>query len=137
MIDPFNQFKRIAFFLLVFSLLLYTLFVSSTRAHDNNTKTLPPMFYYPSAAVYGFVGECWKTMEGMNHPITNDLWPDEVQTVCGCVLDQMRTTIPWPAFRDSWGGDLDPVQSQMAGMWSNYCILRVLELKEKGKLNGS
>jgi len=49
----------------------------------------------------------------------------------------MRTTIPWPTFRDSWGGDLDPVQSQMAGGWTNYCIMKVLEMKEKGKLDGS
>jgi len=78
-------------------------------------------------------------MEGMNHPITNDLWPDEIQTVCGCILDQMRTTIPWLAFRDSWGGDLDPVQSTMAGGWSNYCIMKVMETKkqQKGESDGS
>ncbi len=128
--DPFNQMRRAFFFLIVLTVLIFTAF-NSSRAHDNSSSTTLE-YYYPSAAVYGFVQECWTTMEGFGSEMTQTLWPTELQTVCGCILDQMRMTITWREFRDEWKEELTPIQRTIASMHSDFCMKQILEMKRRG-----
>ena len=125
--NPFNQMKKVILFLMLLSVLIISAF-NSARAHDNSSSL---DYYYPSATIYGFVQECWKTMEGTNHPMTVNLWPAEVQTLCGCILDNIRMSVPWNAFRDSWKGPLDTIQHSMVEDYSKSCMKDILEMKGK------
>ncbi len=130
--DPFNQMRRAFFFLIILTVLIFTAF-NSARAHDNSSLE----YYYPSAAVYGFVQECWTTMEGFGSEMTQTLWPTELQSVCGCILDQMRMTITWREFRDEWKEELTPIQRSLASMHSDFCMKQALEMKGRERKNGS
>ena len=134
--DPFNQMRRAIFFLMILSILILTVF-NSSRAHDNSSSTTLLEYYYPSAAVYGFVQECWTTMEGFGSEMTQTLWPTELQTVCGCILDQMRMTITWREFRDEWKEELTPIQKSIASMHSDFCMKQALEMKGREGRIGS
>ena len=70
-------------------------------------------------------------MEGTNHPMTVNLWPAEVQSLCGCILDNIRMSVPWDAFRDSWKGPLDTIQHSMVEEYSKSCMKDILEMKGK------
>jgi hypothetical protein len=51
-------------------------------------------FWYPSSYIYGFVNGCWQTVE-QNEFLSKDMWPDEIKSVCGCVIDAIRHSIPF------------------------------------------
>ena len=69
-------------------------------------------------------------MEGMNHPISQELWPSEIQTLCGCILDNIRMTVPWIAFRDNWKGELDPIQRTLVMNFQDSCLQNIRETKQ-------
>ena len=134
MYEPITPLKKLCILLILTSFLILSLRVNAIEAKDNywsvsDNETIPITHYYPSAAIYGFVGECWKTMEGTNHPMTVNLWPAEIQSLCGCILDNIRMSVPWTAFRDSWKGPLDSIQNSMVADYSTVCMKYILSMK--------
>ena len=120
--DPFDNYRK---FIMITALTAIMFLLSFTGRSSEREQ-----YFYPSAAVYGFVGECWKTMEGMNHPISQELWPSEIQTLCGCILDNIRMTVPWIAFRDNWKGELDPIQRTLVMNFQDSCLQNIRETKQ-------
>lgn len=47
-------------------------------------------FWYPSAYMYGFINGCSETIEQSQVPFTQEMWPEQVKEVCGCVVDALR-----------------------------------------------
>ncbi len=52
-------------------------------------------FWYSSSFIFGFVGSCAGTLEREGSPITRQLWPEEIQSVCSCVVDSLRHSLTY------------------------------------------
>ena len=60
----------------------------STSAYAHPDGATP--FWYPSSYIFGFIRGCAETVEQNTPQIIEELWPDEIRSVCGCVLDSLR-----------------------------------------------
>jgi len=60
------------------------------NAHPDGTKP----YWYPSTYLYGFIQGCWETVE-QNQTLSAGMWPDDIRTVCGCVIDAVRHAMPF------------------------------------------
>lgn len=60
------------------------LFSSIVYAHPDGIKP----YWYPSSYVFGFVKGCWVSFS--ERQAFTEFWPEDVQEVCGCVLDSLR-----------------------------------------------
>ena len=74
--------------------LLFLAASSTISAHPDGAVP----FWYPASYIYGFVNGCAHTVELNRDPITTELWPDEVRSVCGCVMDSLRHAL---TFKDA------------------------------------
>jgi hypothetical protein len=123
--------------ILIISIVFITIFGFGkfTRADDNSTKAFPipgfNAYWYPSEAIYGFVQGCWQEMEQAQG--LNELWPDEVRAVCGCIIDNIRLVVTWAEFSLEWTGTLEGNKRTLAGGYTNMCILKVLQIKQMKK----
>ena len=63
---------------------------NTIKAHPDSTSP----YWYPSSYIYGFVTGCWQTAE-QTQMISKDMWPDDIKSICGCVIDALRHTIPY------------------------------------------
>tara|TARA_B100001113_G_C20644798_1_gene420812 strand:- start:182 stop:532 length:351 start_codon:yes stop_codon:yes gene_type:complete len=70
-------------------ILLLCLFPTLLFAHPDGSKP----FWYPSAYIYGFVDGCADTIEKNQPPFTKEMWPEQVRSVCGCVIDALRHSV--------------------------------------------
>ena len=74
-----------------FGILVFLILITNTIfAHPDGMKP----YWYPSSYLYGFVNGCWQTVE-QNEFLSKDMWPDDIKTVCGCVIDAVRHSIPF------------------------------------------
>ncbi len=71
---------------LKYSVIGLALFSSTVYAHPDTTTP----FWYPSAYIYGFITGCSDAVEQNQIPFTQEMWPDQVRSVCGCVVDALR-----------------------------------------------
>ena len=71
--------------LLIFITLLIV-FATPTRAHPDGA--IP--YWYPSSYIYGFIDGCATEIEVAQAPFTKDLWPENIRSICGCVVDALR-----------------------------------------------
>ncbi len=60
----------------------------STSAYAHPDGATP--FWYPSSYIFGFIRGCAETVEQNTPQIIEELWPDQIRSVCGCVLDSLR-----------------------------------------------
>ena len=74
--------------LLIFITLLIV-FATPTRAHPDGA--IP--FWYPSSYIYGFIGGCATEIESFQPEFTKELWPEQIRSVCGCVVDALRHSL--------------------------------------------
>ena len=73
--------------------LCFALFVWSwnhVKAHPDGATP----YWYPSSYIYGFVSGCWNTVE-QNEFLSKNMWPDDIKSICGCVIDSLRHSIPY------------------------------------------
>ena len=70
-------------------LIIALLFCSGSSTISAHPDGAVP-FWYPASYIYGFVNGCAQTVELRRAPITAELWPDEVRSVCGCIMDSLR-----------------------------------------------
>ena len=57
-------------------------------AHPDGAKP----FWYPSSYIFGFVNGCSNSIE-QSQALAGEMWPTEIQNVCGCVVDSMRHSL--------------------------------------------
>ena len=74
---------------------------TSALAHPDGATP----YFYPSSFVFGFIEGCWETIEQSEAPITQELWPDQIKVVCGCVVDALRHSVEFSKVRDNY---MDP-----------------------------
>ncbi len=77
------------FLLCLVCLIALLFFVDKTHAHPDGATP----FWYPSSYVYGFVKGCSESIEQARPPFIEQLWPDQVRSVCGCVIDALRHSL--------------------------------------------
>ena len=77
-------------FLLVF-------YVVKTEAHPDGTTP----YWYPSSFIYGYVVGCADSVEQNQAPFTEEMWPDQVRSVCGCVVDALRHSLTYQEITDN------------------------------------
>ena len=80
---------------LTFLLLLYTM--SLLYGHPDGKSP----YWYPSTFIYGYINGCYEATEYNQVPFTNDMWPDNVKNVCGCVVDAMRHSLTYEEMLDN------------------------------------
>jgi hypothetical protein len=66
--------------------LLLLILSFSVHAHPDGATP----FWYPSSYIFGFIRGCAETVEQNTAQIIEELWPDEIRSVCGCVVDSLR-----------------------------------------------
>ena len=66
--------------------LLLLILSFSVHAHPDGAKP----YWYPSSYIFGFIRGCAETVEQNTPQIIEELWPDQIRSVCGCVLDSLR-----------------------------------------------
>ena len=67
-------------------------------------------YWYPSSWIYGFVDGCAGKIEeqgadGM-HPWVNEMWPENIRSICGCTVDSLRHAFTFSEVE----GDAEKVQ---------------------------
>ncbi len=78
---------------IVYLLIPYMIWIPTVvKAHPDGATP----YWYPSSYIWGFVTGCAESVELNQAPFTKELWPVQVKNVCGCVLDAMRHSLPWP-----------------------------------------
>ena len=80
---------------LTFLLLLYTM--SLLYGHPDGKSP----YWYPSTFIYGYINGCYEATEYNQVPFTEDMWPDNVKNVCGCVVDAMRHSLTYDEMLDN------------------------------------
>ena len=131
-----NIFKKIFLVLILSSLLIFSAF----KVQAQEGKHLPQFnpYWYPSDAIYGFVKGCWEKME--NAQSLNEFWPAELQSICGCILDNIRIMITWNQFVSEWAGTLKGEKAQIGSVESTKsveCQFKVNQLKKEQRKNES
>ena len=81
----------------ILSLVVLILLTQPLKAHPDGATP----YWYPSGYIYGFVRGCSETIEEHQVPFTENMWPDQVREVCGCVLDSLRHSLTWQEVMDN------------------------------------
>ena len=86
-------------------------------------------YWYPSSYIYGFVKGCADTVELSLAPITKELWPEQIRSGCGCVVDSLRHSI---TFQEASDNDSKAGMQLIVSATMPICINE--ELGRSGKL---
>ena len=73
------------------------LFTTTVKAHPDGAKP----YWYPSSFIYGYVVGCADSVEQNQAPFTEEMWPDQVRSVCGCVVDALRHSLTYQEITDN------------------------------------
>ena len=73
------------------------LFTTIVKAHPDGAKP----YWYPSSFIYGYVVGCADSVEQNQAPFTEEMWPDQVRSVCGCVVDALRHSLTYQEITDN------------------------------------
>ncbi len=128
----FENISKKIFVVLILSLvLIFSAF--KVQAEEQAPTHLPQFnpYWYPSDAIYGFVKGCWEKMESTEE--LNEFWPAELQSICGCILDNIRIMITWNQFVSEWAGTLKGEKAQIAASYTNMCVQRAFQIKQLEK----
>ena len=58
-------------------------------------------YWYPSSFIYGYVTGCADQVEKDQVPFTKEFWPEEVRSICGCVVDAFRHSVTYQEIIDN------------------------------------
>ena len=89
--------KKIEFILCLSCMFLLVFFVVKTHAHPDGATP----FWYTSSFIYGYVVGCAESVEQNQAPFTEEMWPDQVRSVCGCVVDALRHSLTYQEITDN------------------------------------
>ena len=101
-------------------------FVSKVHAeHDSRTIFEPK---YPSSVIYGFINGCYMTFEDAQYK-SDQLWPDDLKNICGCIMDGLREAVPAKDFLKDWGDELTEEQRSLSNMFGMLCTEQIIKQK--------
>ena len=106
--------------------LVLLLFTNVAFSHPDGVKP----YWYPSSYTYGFVKGCWQTFS--EKQAFTEFWPEDVQEVCGCVLDSLRHSLPWAEVESKNTEDKEKFDKIVSGVLP-ICILEQTKRKEKNE----
>ena len=89
--------KKIEFILCLSCMFLLVFYVVKTEAHPDGATP----YWYPSSFIYGYVVGCADSVEQNQAPFTQEMWPDQVRSVCGCVVDALRHSLTYQEITDN------------------------------------
>lgn len=58
-------------------------------------------YWYPSSFIFGYVTGCADQIEKTQTPITKEFWPEEIRSICSCVVDAFRHSITYQEIIDN------------------------------------
>ena len=73
------------------------LFTTPIKAHPDGAKP----YWYPSSFIYGYVTGCADQVEKNQAPFTQSMWPEQVRSVCSCVVDAFRHSVTYQEILDN------------------------------------
>ena len=73
------------------------LFTITVKAHPDGAKP----YWYPSSFIYGYVTGCADQVEKNQVPFTQFMWPEQVRSVCSCVVDAFRHSVTYQEILDN------------------------------------
>ena len=124
--DSGNFFDLFKVVLLIFFLFCVMVLVSQpSKAEDSRTIFEPK---YPSGVIYGFINGCYIAFEDAQYK-SDQLWPDDLKNICGCMMDGLREAIPAKEFLKNWGGELTEEQRSMSNMFGMLCTEQIIKQK--------
>ena len=77
--------------------LLGFIHITETMAHPDGAKP----YWYPSSFIYGYVTGCADQVEKNQVPFTQLMWPEQVRSVCSCVVDAFRHSVTYQEILDN------------------------------------
>ena len=80
-------------------ILCFFLIFLSNNIYSHPDGSTP--FWYPSSFIYGYVEGCYESVEQNQAPFTEEMWPDQVRSVCGCVVDALRHSLTYQEITDN------------------------------------
>ena len=89
--------RKIEFIISLACMFLLVFYVVKTEAHNDGAKP----YWYPSSFIYGYVSGCAESVEQNQAPFTQEMWPDQVRSVCGCVVDALRHSLTYEEIMDN------------------------------------
>ena len=102
--------------MLKISLVATVLFLATTlHAHPDGAKP----YWYPATYIFGFVEGCWETIEQSMAPMTEDMWPAQIKSVCGCVIDALRHSMSFNEIQDTFN---DPEPQLIVNATLPICV---------------
>ncbi len=111
-------------FLLCSACLVSLLFIiDKTHAHPDGATP----YWYPSSFIYGYVTGCADQVEKDQVPFTKEFWPEEVRSICGCVVDAFRHSVTYEEIIDN---STDKKMVAIASATFPICVTQ--ELMKKG-----
>ena len=82
---------------LVSFILLVIVFATQTNAHPDGATP----YWYPSNFIYGYITGCADQVEKNQVPFTQQMWPEQVREVCGCIVDSFRHSVTYEEILDN------------------------------------
>ena len=95
--------KKIEFVLCLSCMFLLIFYVVKTEAHSDGATP----YWYPSSFIYGYVAGCAESVEQNQAPFTEEMWPVQVRSVCGCVVDALRHSVSYNEVMDNETNTID------------------------------
>tara|TARA_B100001989_G_C24457947_1_gene422572 strand:- start:47 stop:400 length:354 start_codon:yes stop_codon:yes gene_type:complete len=89
------MFKEFMLCSLCFILLLF--YATKVNGHPDGATP----FWYPSSFIYGYINGCAESVEQGQFSFTEEFWPDEVRSICGCVVDSLRHSLEYEKMLDN------------------------------------
>jgi len=89
--------RKIEFIISLACMFLLVFYVVKTEAHNDGATP----YWYPSSFIYGYVTGCAESVEQNQAPFTQEMWPDQVRSVCGCVVDALRHSLTYQEITDN------------------------------------
>jgi len=124
--DSGNFFDLFKVVLLIFFLFCVMVLVSQpSKAEDSRTIFEPK---YPSGVIYGFINGCYIAFEDAQYK-SDQLWPDDLKNICGCIMDGLREAVSAKEFLKNWGGELTEEQRSMSNMFGMLCTEQIIKQK--------
>ena len=87
---------------------LMILLCGSLKAQDTPDPSIEvkswqaiPGMEYPSTVIFGFVKACQESFL-RSGAFSDQLWPNHLYEMCGCMIDYMREDVPYKTFLDRY-----------------------------------
>jgi len=106
-------------------LTIFLILIFSSKINSHSDGAIP--YWYPSSYIFGFIKGCADTIEISLSPMTKELWPEQIRSVCGCVIDSLRHSI---TFQEATDDDLKAGMQLIVSATMPICMNEELKKNE-------